>query len=110
MVRVVRSSPHPPVESFIRSGVGKDIDAHALVNEGNVVSYMESQLKAGYSDITRRQLLWGMTSDLTATDRSIMNPQGTDATPVFYPAKFCSDEGLLFGRTSGGAWTVPLRP
>jgi len=39
-----------------------------------------------------------------------MNPQGTDAAGVIYQAKFCGDQGLLFGKASDGSWTVPLTP
>jgi hypothetical protein len=39
-----------------------------------------------------------------------MNPQGTDAAGVIYQAKFCGDQGLLFGQAADGSWTVPLRP
>ena len=42
-------------EFFARSDVGEDIDALALINEGNVVRYMESRLRAaGYKGISRR--------------------------------------------------------
>lgn len=47
-------------EFFTRGDVGEDIDARALNNEGNVVRYMESSLKAvGYKGLSRRPTVVG---------------------------------------------------
>jgi hypothetical protein len=46
---------------FAKSDVGEDIDARALINEGNVVMYIESCLRAaGYKGVSRRSAAVGV--------------------------------------------------
>ena len=40
--------------------------------------------------------------------RSSLLPHGEDMNGVVYVARFCRDEGMMFGRATDGSWSVPV--
>jgi hypothetical protein len=40
--------------------------------------------------------------------RSPLLPHGEDLNGVVYMARFCRDEGMMFGRATDGSWSVPV--
>jgi hypothetical protein len=40
--------------------------------------------------------------------RSRLLPHGEDVDGIVYLARFCQDEGLMFGRAVDGSWSVPV--
>jgi hypothetical protein len=40
--------------------------------------------------------------------RSRLLPHGEDVYGVVYMARFCRDQGLMWGRAADGSWTVPV--
>jgi hypothetical protein len=40
--------------------------------------------------------------------RSPLLPHGEDLDGVVYMARFCRDEGMMFGRATDGSWSVPV--
>jgi hypothetical protein len=90
--------PHMRESQFFkRSDIGEDIDERALINEGNVVRYMESCLRAaGYRGISRRSTVVGgdvaAIWDLEPTARHSAPPRSSAAPRSTLPCPQCGHD------------------